>query len=76
MTEGVTEKAKGSQLMDSGLSTKVYKLGNPFVGKLKCDGEVMKVTKFFDAKLPRKASRANHIGTRTQNRHRWSRRVS
>ena len=42
MTEGVTEKAKGSQLMDSGLSTKVYKLGNPFVGKLKCDGEARK----------------------------------
>ena len=28
--------------MDSGLSTKVYKLGNPFVGKLKCDGEARK----------------------------------
>ena len=27
--------------MDSGLSTKVYKLGNPFVGKLKCDGETV-----------------------------------
>ena len=39
MTDGVTEKAKRSQLLDSGLSTKVYNLGNPVVGKLKCDGE-------------------------------------
>ena len=38
MTEGVTEKAKTSQLLDSGLSTKVYKLGNPFIVKLKCYG--------------------------------------
>ena len=41
MTDGVTEKASKSQLLDSGLSTKVYKLGNPFVGKLKCDGEAL-----------------------------------
>ena len=40
MTDGVTEKVRKSQLMDSGLSTKVYNLGNPVVGKLKCDGEV------------------------------------
>ena len=39
MTDGVTEKAKRSQLLDSGLSTKVYNQGNPVVGKLKCDGE-------------------------------------
>ena len=31
MTDGVTEKAKKSQLLDSGISTKVYKLVNPFV---------------------------------------------
>ncbi len=37
----MTEKAKRSQLMDSGLSTKVYNLGNPVVGKLKCDGEAV-----------------------------------
>ena len=29
MTDGVTEKAKKSQLMDSGLSTKVCLLENP-----------------------------------------------
>ena len=40
MTEGVTEKANEGQLMDSGLSTKAYKLGNLFIIKLKCDGEV------------------------------------
>ena len=40
MTDGVTEKARKSQLLDSGLSTKVYNLGNPVVGKLKCDGEI------------------------------------
>ena len=27
------------QLMDSGLSTKVYKKGNLFIEQLKCDGE-------------------------------------
>ena len=39
MTDGVTEKARKSQLMDSGLSTKVYKKGNLFIEQLKCDGE-------------------------------------
>ena len=38
MTDGVTEKANESQLSDSGLSTKVYILENPYVVKLKCDG--------------------------------------
>ena len=32
--------------------------------------------KSLDAKLPRKAARVNYIGARTENRHRWSRRVS
>ena len=41
MTDGVTEKARRSQLMDSGLITKVYNLGNPVVSKLKCDGEAV-----------------------------------
>ena len=36
----MTEKAKGSQLLDSGLSTKVCKLANPFTIRLKCDGDV------------------------------------
>ena len=75
MTDGVTEKVRKSQLLDSGLSTKVYNLGNPVVGKLKCYGEALRA-KSSDTMLPRKASRVNHIGTRTQNRHRWSRRVS
>ena len=35
----MTEKAKESQLMDSGLSIKVYNLGNPVIVKLKCYGE-------------------------------------
>ena len=39
MTDGVTEKANESQLSDSGLSTKVYMLANPHVGKLKCYGD-------------------------------------
>ena len=39
MTDGVTEKAKKSQLLDSGLSIKVYNQGNPIIVKLKCDGE-------------------------------------
>ena len=41
MTDGMTEKAKRSQLLDSGLSTKVYNLGNPVIVKLKCYGEVV-----------------------------------
>ena len=31
MTDGVTKKAIKSQLLDSGLSTKVYILANPYV---------------------------------------------
>ena len=41
MTDGMTEKARRSQLLDSGLSTKAYKLGNPFIVKLKCDVEAL-----------------------------------
>ena len=37
----MTEKANESQLSDSGLSTKVYILANPYVVKLKCDGEAV-----------------------------------
>ena len=71
----MTEKVRKSQLLDSGLSTKVYILANPYVVKLKCDGEAPRA-KSSDSMLPRKASRVNHIGTRTENRHRWARRVS
>ena len=39
MTDGVTEKANKSLLSDLGLSTKVYILANPYVVKLKCDGD-------------------------------------
>ena len=39
MTDGVTEKANKSQLLDSGLSTKTCILENPYTYKLKCDGE-------------------------------------
>ena len=35
----MTKEAIKSQLLDSGINTKVYKLGNPFVGKLKYDVE-------------------------------------
>jgi hypothetical protein len=57
MTDGVTEKAKKSQLMDSGLSTKVYNLGNLVIDKLKCYGEGCLQLKFSDATLPRKTSK-------------------
>ena len=63
MTDGVTEKDRKSQLLDSGLSTKADKVK-------------LLVAKSSDSMLPRKASRVNHIGTRTENRHRWARRVS
>ena len=72
----MTEKDNKSRLLDSGLNTKAYKLGNPFIDRLKYDVEDSSELKFSDAKLPRKASRANCIDTRTENRHRWSRRVS
>ena len=39
MTDGMTKEARKIQLLDSGLSAKIYKLGNPFVVKLKHDGE-------------------------------------
>ena len=39
MTDGVTEKANKSLLLDLGLSIKVYILANPYVVKLKCDGD-------------------------------------
>ena len=76
MTDGVTEKANKSQLLDSGLSTKVNILANPYVVMLKCDGDESSDFKSCDAMLPRKASRVNCIGARTENRHRWARRVS
>ena len=56
MTDGVTEKVSKIQLLDSGLSTKVYMLANPHIVKLKCDGEVLVierslVTPCFQEKL-------------------------
>ena len=39
MTDGVTEKASESQLLDFGLSTKVCIMVNPYTVQLKCDGE-------------------------------------
>ena len=39
MTDGVTKKVSKSQLLDSGLSTKVCILANPYTVQLKCDGE-------------------------------------
>ena len=58
MTDGMTEKARKSQLLDSGLSTKAYKLGNPFIVRLKCDGVAVEIQrKSFDAMLPRKVSK-------------------
>ena len=71
----MTEKANKSQLSDFGLSTKVNILANPYVVMLKCDGDESSDFKSYDAMLPRKASRVNYIGARTQNRHRWTRRV-
>ena len=62
--------------MDFGLSAKVYAQLNACIDKLKRDGEAKATAcaNLGDAKLPRKASRANYIGACTENRHRWSRR--
>ena len=38
----MTEKANKSQLLDSGLNTKAYKLGNPFIDRLKYDDVQLK----------------------------------
>ena len=56
MTDGVTEKASKSQLLDSGLSTKVNILANPYIVMLKCDGDkvlgpLSLVTPCFQEKL-------------------------
>ena len=42
MTDGMTEKARRSRLLDSGLNTKAYKLENPFIDRLKCDDVLLK----------------------------------
>ena len=76
MTDGMTEKARRIQLMDSGLSTKSSIKENPYTIQMKCDGEGPSGPKSSDAMLPRKVSRANYIGACTENRHRWARRVS
>ncbi len=72
----MTEKDRKSQLLDFGLNTKDCTLANPCTVSLKYDGEVSLLTKSSDSMLPRKVSRVNYIGTCTENRHRWSRRVS
>ena len=72
----MTEKARKSQLLDSGLSTKSSIKANPYTVQLKCDDEDSSLLKFSDAKLPRKVSMVNYIGACTENRHRWARRVS
>ena len=56
MTDGVTEKDNKSLLLDLGLSTKVDILANPYVVKLKCDGDkvfglLSLVTPCFQEKL-------------------------
>ena len=76
MTDGMTEKARRIQLMDSGLSTKSSIKENPYTIQMKCYGEGPSGPKSSDAMLPRKVSRANYIGACTENRHRWARRVS
>ena len=77
MTDGMTKKARMCQLLDSGLSRKTDKYANQLIVNVELlwrDTEGY--WKTSNAKLPRKVSRVNHIGTRTENRHRWSRRVS
>ena len=72
----MTEKARKSQLLDSGLSTKSCIKANPYTIQMKCDGEGSSEPKSSNAMLPRKVSRVNYIGACTENRHRWARRVS
>ena len=38
----MTEKVNRSRLLDSGLNTKAYKLGNPFIVRLKCYDVLLK----------------------------------
>ncbi len=56
MTDGVTKEARKSQLLDSGLSTKVDILANPYIVQLKCDGDeilgfLTLLTPYFREKL-------------------------
>ena len=66
----MTEKARKSQLLDSGLSTKSSIKANPYTIQMKCYGEDSLELKSSDAMLPRKVSRVNLISARTDNRHR------
>ena len=43
----MTEKDSKSRLLDSGLNTKAYKLGNPFIDRLKCDDVLLKSNRSF-----------------------------
>ena len=72
----MTEKARKSQLLDSGLSTKSSIKANPYTIQMKCYGEDSLELKSSDAMLPRKVCRVNYIGACTENQHRWARRVS
>ena len=56
MTDGVTKEARKIQLLDSGLSTKVDILENPYIVQLKCDGDetlgfLTLLTPYFQEKL-------------------------
>ena len=56
MSDGATEKDSKSLLLDLGLSTKVDILANPYIVKLKCDGDevfgpLSLVTPCFQEKL-------------------------
>ena len=55
----MTEKARKSQLLDSGLSTKSSIKANPYTIQMKCYGEDSLELKSSDAMLPRKVSRVN-----------------
>ena len=55
----MTEKARKSQLLDSGLSTKSSIKANPYTIQMKCYGEDSLELKSSDAMLPRKVSKAN-----------------
>ena len=72
----MTEKARKSQLLDSGLSTKSSIKANPYTIQMKCYGEDSLELKSSDAMLPRKVSMVNYIGACTANQHRWARRGS
>lgn len=70
----MTEKVNESQLLDSGLSSKLEVLANPHLinSELRIRSNVSTIREVSNIILPRKVSSVNFIIDRTENEHTWS----